>query len=156
MRLFSVVPAKPEQYNSPVSMSIHLTRRTFLQRTAVTVAAVPLLIHSEVLGANGAVAPSNRITVGFIGVGEHGTNWNLSYYLRLPAAKVIAVCDVDSRRLQRAKETVDDRYKTEECSMTKDFREILARPDIDAVMISTPDHWHTLISLMAVHAGKDV
>jgi predicted dehydrogenase len=109
-----------------------------------------------VLGADGKVAPSNRITVGFIGVGEHGTTWNLSYYLKLPAAKVIAVCDVDSHHLERAKETVDEHYENSDCSTTKDFREIIARPDIDAVMISTPDHWHTLISLLAVHAGKDV
>jgi predicted dehydrogenase len=139
-------------------MKTLLTRRAFL-RSAATAAAAPLVIPSSVLGLNGAVAPSNRVTVGFIGVGDHGTNWNLSYYLRPPvsnAAKVVAVCDVDSRRLQRAKETVDERYKNEDCFMTKDFRDILARPDIDTVMISTPDHWHTVISLMAMHAGKDV
>src|SRR5437667_11995917 len=82
--------------------------------------------------------------------------WNLPPYLRHPVAKVIAVCDVDGRRLFRAKETVNDRYDNEDCFATKDFREILARKDIDAVMISTPDHWHTIISIMAVQAGKDV
>jgi predicted dehydrogenase len=137
-------------------MKTLLTRRAFLRNSTMTLAAAPLLIPSSVLGAEGSVAPSNRITIGFIGVGEHGTNWNLSYYLKLPAAKVIAVCDVDSHRLERAKETVDERYQSSDCSTTKDFREILARKDIDAVMISTPDHWHTLISLLAVHAGKDV
>jgi predicted dehydrogenase len=137
-------------------MKTLLTRRAFLQHTATALATAPLVVRSSVLGADGAVAPSNQITVGFIGVGDHGTNWNLAYYLRLPAARVVAVCDVDSRRLERAKETVDDRYKNGDCSTTKDFRDILARKDIDAVMISTPDHWHTLISLMAVHAGKDV
>src|SRR6185503_11297929 len=60
------------------------------------------------------------------------------------------------RRLFRASETVNDRYKNKDCFATKDFREVLARPDIDAVMISTPDHWHTLISLLAIQAGKDV
>lgn len=137
-------------------MKTHLSRRAFLRRTTATFAVAPLIIPAGVLGADGTVAPSNRITVGFIGTGDHGTNWNLSYYLRLPAARVIAVCDVDSRRMQRAKETVDERYKSEDCFATGDFREILARKDIDAVMISTPDHWHTLISLLAVHAGKDV
>jgi predicted dehydrogenase len=137
-------------------MKTLLTRRAFLQHTATALATAPLVVRSSVLGADGAVAPSNQITVGFIGVGDHGTNWNLAYYLRLPAARVVAVCDIDSRRLERAKETVDDRYKNADCSTTKDFRDILARKDIDAVMISTPDHWHTLISLMAVHAGKDV
>jgi predicted dehydrogenase len=135
-------------------MKSFLTRRAFLQRT--TTMTAPLLIPSAVLGLNGEIAPSNRITVGFIGTGDHGTNWNLSYYLRLPAAQVVAVCDVDSKRMERAKETVEERYKTSGLFATKDFREILARPDIDSVMISTPDHWHTLISLLAVHAGKDV
>ena len=137
-------------------MNTHLTRRSFLQRPAASLAAAPLVVPSAVFGADGAVAPSNRITVGFIGTGEHGTNWNLSFYLRLKAAQVLAVCDVDSKRMYRAKETVNERYQNEDCAAAKDFREILARKDIDAVMISTPDHWHTLISLMAVHAGKDV
>ena len=69
---------------------------------------------------------------------------------------MVAVCDVDDRRLIRAKETVNERYQNEDCFATKDFREVLARKDIDAVMISTPDHWHTLISLLAIQAGKDV
>jgi myo-inositol 2-dehydrogenase / D-chiro-inositol 1-dehydrogenase len=133
-----------------------LTRRAFLKRTSLTLALAPLVVPASIFGADGTVPPSERIQVGFIGVGDHGTNWNLANYLRLPAGRVVGVCDVDSRRLQRAKETVDDRYKTDDCWATKDFRQVLARKDIDAVMISTPDHWHTLISLMAVHAGKDV
>ncbi|MBI2928399.1 MAG: Gfo/Idh/MocA family oxidoreductase [Verrucomicrobia bacterium] len=137
-------------------MKTLLTRRAFLRNTAASLAVAPLVVPSTVLGADGGVAPSNRITVGFIGVGDHGVAWNLSRYLRLPVAKVLAVCDVDGRRLYRAKETVNERYQNEDCTATKDFREILARKDIDAVMISTPDHWHTLISLLAIHAGKDV
>ena len=111
---------------------------------------------ASVLGADGQVAPSNRITVGFIGVGDHGIGWNLPPYLRHPAARVVAVCDVDDFHLIRAQETVNERYGNEDCFTTKDFREVLARKDIDAVMISTPDHWHTLMSLMAIQAGKDV
>lgn len=129
-----------------------LTRRQFLQ-TAVAGAALPTLIPSTVLGAN---APSARINVGFIGVGGHGIDWNLSKYLKLPAARVAMVCDVDGYRLRKAKAMVDARYDNEDCAMTKDFREVLARPEIDAVMISTPDHWHTLMSVMALQAGKDV
>lgn len=117
---------------------------------------VPSIVPSSVLGADGAVAPSNRVTVGFIGTGDHGTNWNLSFYLKNKRAQVVAVCDVDSRRMIRARETVNERNKNEDCFATKDFRELLARKDIDAVMISTPDHWHTLISLHALLAGKDV
>ena len=134
-----------------------LNRRQFLKGSAGAAAILgglaPTIIPASVLGAD---APSNKITIGFIGTGDHGMNWNLAAYLKNPAAKVIAVCDVDDNHLFRAKETVDDRYGNENCSSTKDFREILARKDIDAVMISTPDHWHTIISLMAIAAGKDV
>ncbi|MHC1764088.1 MAG: Gfo/Idh/MocA family protein [Verrucomicrobiia bacterium] len=137
-------------------MNTPLSRRSFLQRTSLGVAAVPFMVRASVLGLQGAVSPGNRITVGFIGTGDHGIGWNLPPYLRHTSAQVVAVCDVDGKRLLRAKETVNDRYQNEDCFATKDFREILARSDIDAVMISTPDHWHTLISALALHAGKDV
>jgi len=114
---------------------------------------VPQLARGRLFGAD---APSNRIAVGFIGTGDHGTGWNLRRYLTLPEARVVVVCDVDGARMRRAKETVDEQYRNEDCGMTKDFRDVLARKDIDAVMISTPDHWHTLISVMALRAGKDV
>ena len=131
------------------------SRRAFLKQTAATAAglALPAVVPASVLGAE---APSNKITVGFIGVGDHGTGWNLRRYLTLPAARVLVVCDVDGARMRRAKEIVDEQYLAKDCAMTKDFREVLAREDIDAVMISTHDHWHTLISVLAVRAGKDV
>ena len=136
-----------------------VSRRSFLQQTtsAVWLAGLaPQWASSSVMGADGQVAPSNRITVGFIGTGDHGTGWNLPPYLRHPSAQVVAVCDVDNLRMIRARETVNERYGNEDCLGTQDFREILARKDIDAVMISTPDHWHTLISILAIQAGKDV
>jgi predicted dehydrogenase len=132
-----------------------ITRRSFLKSTAV-VAAVPYVVPSSVLGADGAVAPSNKITVGFIGTGDHGVGRNLRMYLSQPDARAVAVCDVDSNRMRGAKQLVDEKYGNTDCAMAKDFREILDRKDIDAVMISTPDHWHTLMSVMAVKAGKDV
>ncbi len=135
------------------------SRRSFLRTTstAAFVAAVaPQIVPSSVLGMGGRTSPNNRITVGFIGTGDHGVNWNLGPYLRHKDAQVVAACDVDSHHLFRASETINDRYQNEDCFTTWDFREILARKDIDAVMISTPDHWHTLISIMAVQAGKDV
>jgi hypothetical protein len=136
-----------------------LSRRSFIQKTATAACLAgiaPQIVPSSVLGADGQTAPSNQITVGFIGTGDHGMGWNLPPYLRHKSARVIAVCDVDGKRLDRAKQTVDERYKNEDCFTTKDFREVLARKDIDVVMISTPDHWHTLISLFAIQAGKDV
>lgn len=115
--------------------------------------AAPMILPARLLGKE---APSNTITVGFIGVGDHGTGWNLRRYLQFSDARVLVVCDVDGERMRRAKTIVDEQYMNKDCAVTKDFREVLARKDIDAVMISTPDHWHTLISVMALRAGKDV
>ncbi len=128
------------------------SRRAFLKAGTATL-ALPYLIPSSVFGAD---APSKKITIGFIGTGDHGTTWNLTRYLELREAKVLVACDVDGARMRRAKAMVDAAYDNEDCATTKDFREVLARKDIDAVMISTPDHWHTLISVMAARAGKDV
>ena len=141
-----------------ISTQIPQSRRTFLRQTAATAAAIaaPTIIPSSARGADGQTAPSNRITVGFIGTGSHGTDWNLPPYLKHPNARVVAVCDVDNGHLLRAKGMVNRHYQNEDCFATRDFREVLARKDIDAVMISTPDHWHTLISLLAIEAGKDV
>jgi myo-inositol 2-dehydrogenase / D-chiro-inositol 1-dehydrogenase len=138
-----------------MSANRKFTRRTFLRNstTATALLSFPTIIPAHVLGAD---APSNKITIGMIGVGDHGTGWNLSYLLKNSDAKIVAVCDVDSNRLFRAKETVNERYGNEDCFATGDFREVLARKDVDAVMISTPDHWHTIISLLAIQAGKDV
>jgi hypothetical protein len=129
-----------------------ISRRRFLRGAAAGV-ALPYFVPRSVLGAG---APSKKITIGFIGTGDHGTQWNLSRYLELPAAKVLMVCDVDGYRMRKAKALVDAKYDTEDCTLSRDFRDVLTRKDIDAVMISTPDHWHTLISVMAARAGKDV
>jgi predicted dehydrogenase len=127
-----------------------ISRRRFVGALAV---GLPCIFPARLLGAD---APSKKITVGFIGTGSHGTDWNLRAYLKQNDARILAVCDVDANRARRAKEIVDQQYGHHDCAMTQDFREILARRDIDAVMISTPDHWHTLISVMAARAGKDV
>jgi predicted dehydrogenase len=129
-----------------------ISRRVFARQAGLA-AAAPLLIPARLLGAD---SPSNKITVGFIGTGDHGTGWNLRRYMTLPEARVLMVCDVDGGRMRRAKEIVDEQYQNHDCAMNKDFREVLGRKDLDAVMISTPDHWHTLISLEALRAGKDV
>lgn len=130
-----------------------LNRRQFARTTFTAGAFLPWIVPSRIFGAH---SPANRINVGFIGVGSHGVDWNLTKYLKLPQARVAMVCDVDGWRLRKAKAMVNAKYDNEDCVMAKDFREVLARKDIDAVMISTPDHWHTLMSVMAVRAGKDV
>jgi predicted dehydrogenase len=130
---------------------MRISRRSFVRR-GLGAAVAPTIVPSRLFRST---APSNQITVGFIGTGDQG-RWNLNRYLGLEDARVLAVCDVDSVRMRKAKEAVDEKYQNHDCAETKDFREILARTDIDAVMISTPDHWHTLMSVMAVRAGKDV
>jgi len=143
-----------------------VTRRSFLGKTAsIAVSSVgfPYFVSSSALSKAGAVAPSNRITLGLIGVGSHGTATNLRNFLGNSDAQVIAVCDVDSGHLERAKKIVNSHYANNKttgtykgCTVYKDFREVIARSDIDAVVISTPDHWHALISVLAARAGKDV
>ncbi|MFW6170001.1 MAG: Gfo/Idh/MocA family protein [Planctomycetota bacterium] len=136
-----------------------MNRRSFLRRsagTAATAMAAPCVIPASALGREGAVAPSEKITAGFIGTGSHGIHRNLRMYLRQPDARVLSVCDVDGSRMRDAKKMVDEKYKNSDCGASRDFRDILARDDIDTVMISTPDHWHVLMSVMAVKAGKDV
>ena len=130
------------------------TRRSFI-KTTLAVGVAPTILPSGLFGAD---APSKKITVGCIGVGGHGTGHNLRAYLKQADARVVMVCDVDSKRMERAKKMVDSFYRDsgKGCATTKDFREVLARPDIDAVMISTPDHWHTLMSVLALRSGKDV
>ena len=130
-----------------------INRRNFLTKGTLAASLGPSIIPSSVLGKD---APSNKITVGFIGTGGHGTGWNLPSYLSQNDAKVLMTCDVDTNRMNHAKKIVDQNYGNKDCATSKDFRDVLARDDIDAVMISTPDHWHTLMSVMALRAGKDV
>ncbi|MDY0354650.1 MAG: Gfo/Idh/MocA family oxidoreductase [Sedimentisphaerales bacterium] len=139
-------------------MNYRIGRRAFLKQTAFAVssAAIPYFVPSSALGKAGAAAASERITVGFIGTGDHGINMNLKSYLAQPDAQAVAVCDVDPVNLHKARDLVNARYGNTGCMTTQDWREIVARPDIDAVMISTPDHWHVPISIAAAKAGKDV
>ena len=143
-----------------------LSRRTFLQRAALATATTfgaPMIVPSSVLGADGAVAPSNRITMGFIGTGRQVFYANLPWHLASQETQVVAVCDVDAWRLEKARQKVEDTYAVKApsgafkgCATYADFRDLLARTDIDAVMISTPDHWHAYIAVEAAKAGKDI
>ena len=129
-----------------------MKRRHFLKFASLSTA--PFYISkNSLLGKN---APSNKITIGMIGTGNHGIHRNLNMFLRQEDAKIIAVCDVFKSRMLKAQSITNDYYKTNDCSIHSDFREILERKDIDAVMISTPDHWHALMSSMAIRRGKDV
>jgi predicted dehydrogenase len=137
---------------------LNLTRRRFLQNTALLTAA-PLILPSRVWSQQ--TAPSKRFNVGCIGMGKqmHGHVGNL---LPRDDVQIVAVCDVDTTRRENQKKRIEEAYakKTGEtykgCAAYNDFRELLARPDIDIVLIATPDHWHAFIAIAAVKAGKDV
>jgi predicted dehydrogenase len=128
------------------------SRREFLRRSAGVAAgfAVPAIVSARALGAEDKVAASERIQVGMIGMG--GMNGaHLGGLLGNKLVDVVAVCDVDSQRMNEAKARVGDK-----CAAYQDFRKLLEQPGIDAVWIATPDHWHTLTSIAACQAGKDV
>ena len=139
-------------------------RRQFLKRAsaAAGMVAAPSLIPSSALGTNGAVAPSERIGLGFIGVGMMGRG-HLRTCLLYPEAQVLAACDPDKWRREDAKATVEKAYAANQatasysgCDTYNDLRELLARDDIDAVVIATGDNWHGLATTMAAKAGKDI
>ena len=127
-----------------------ITRRRFLKKTATATLAfsAPVILPSSVLGRNGHVPPSDRVSIGLISCGDR--SGAALDYRDLPNAQVLAVCDpIRERRLKRKQEFGG-------CTDYVDFRDLLARDDIDAVHISTPDHWHVPISLAAARAGKDM
>jgi predicted dehydrogenase len=140
-----------------------LSRRQFLKSSALAGAGTALL-GPTILPASvfGAEAPSERITVGCIGVGRMGLG-DMREILGFKQAQIVAVCDVDSKRAQNAKQRVETHYRSQSanenykgCAAYKDFRELIGREDIDAVSIVTPDHWHALPAIAAAKAGKDI
>jgi predicted dehydrogenase len=135
------------------------SRRTFLKLSASAV-AVPMIVPSSLFGASGT-APSNRIVVGFIGTGKMAHDYHLSTLSGFSDVECVAVCDVDTNRRLHAKKVIEDRYAkdgrgTQGIAGYNDFRELIARKDIDAVCIATPDHWHAIPLIEACKAGKEV
>jgi predicted dehydrogenase len=140
---------------SPTSSPSAISRRQAIGRLAgfAGAAAVPMVLPGRVFGAT---APSKQITLGFVGLGNEGYGHNLMAFLVENDARAVAVCDVFASRRKQARETVEKHYSATGCTEIADFRDVIARKDIDAVVISTPDHWHVPMSLMALEAGKDV
>ena len=140
-----------------------MNRRQFLRRSGLAAAAVgtaPLILPGNILGAE---APSKKVSVGLIGLGRQTQIVNIPGFLSLDNCQVVAICDVDSWRLQKAKDQIESHYARQRasgsfkgCATFRDFRDLLARPEIDAIFVGTPDHWHVPISLAAMRAGKDV
>ncbi len=117
---------------------------------------MPYAITSAALGQDDTPPAGEQITLGLIGCGNHGAGWNLSQMFRCPDARVLAVCDVDRPRAEGAKAKVDAHFGNADCTVHGDFREVLARDDIDVIANCTPDHWHVIPAIMAARAGKDV
>lgn len=115
----------------------------------------PLIVPAHVLGRGGGVAPSNRIVLGGIGIGPRGRQV-LAPMMGEKDVQYIATCDVQAALRQSVKAMVDETYGNRDCASYRDFRELLARPDLDAVLIATGDRWHALASSLAAKAGKDV
>jgi predicted dehydrogenase len=135
-----------------------LHRRRFLQ-TALTASAAavmaPTIIPSSALGLDGHTAPSERIVLGGIGIGNRGT-YDLGCFLEQKDVQFAAVCDIKETRRTGVKKKVDELYGNQNCDMYRDFRELLDRKDIDAVLIATGPNWHATAAMYAAKAGKDM
>ncbi|MCU0751808.1 MAG: Gfo/Idh/MocA family oxidoreductase [Akkermansiaceae bacterium] len=129
-----------------------LSRRDCLKQALITGAAFTIL-PSRLLGED---APSKRVNIAMIGTGRQGTQVNLKTFLGMNNVRVVAVCDVDRLRMNYAKSLVDTAYGNKDCRAFSDFREAYDLPGLDAVMISTTDHWHAIQSLMALKKGLHV
>src|SRR5881394_2993543 len=143
-----------------MSNSKKLTRRTFLKTAATAASTAPFILPSRIWAAE--VKPNDRIGLGFIGMGKQNRGL-MGDFLGRNETQTIAVCDVDTHRREHAKKTVEDHYakQTESgsyngCAAYYDFRGLIGRKDIDAVVIATPDHWHAIIAVAAANAKKHI
>jgi len=138
---------------------VGVNRRGFLRMAGVAAVGFPYLVSSSALGGSGSTAASERITLGFIGTGKQSQHLMRSF-LNSAGTQVLAACDVDKLKLARGKKIVENHYKgkgrSEECKAYGDYREIVGRDDIDAVVIATPDHWHAITVIDSAKAGKDI
>jgi hypothetical protein len=134
-----------------------VTRRQFFKTTlqAGALLLAPQVVPGAVLGKDGGVAPSERIVLGAIGIGNRGS-YVLSCFLHEPDLRFVAICDVKAARREAVKKMADTKYGNQDCAMYRDLHELLARSDIDAVLIATGPNWHATASILAAKAGKDV
>jgi predicted dehydrogenase len=134
-----------------------ITRRSFIKQTIAASSALsfPGIIPGRALGKGGVAPASERITLGVIGIGPRCT-YDLKSILAERDVQCVAIADVQASRRDAGKKLVDGHYKNQDCRLYRDFRELLARPDIDAVLVATGDRWHAPASILAALAGKDV
>jgi hypothetical protein len=138
--------------------SSHFPRRRFLKgafATGIAATMAPTIIPSSALGLDDSVPPSERVTVGGIGIGNRGT-YDLGCFLEQKDVQFRGVCDVKESRRTAVKKIADEKYGNQDCKMYRDFREILDREDIDAVLIATGPNWHCTMAMAAAKAGKDI
>src|SRR5579863_10178889 len=139
---------KDSAFNTKVS------RRKFLAAAGAAI-ALPTIIPSSVLGRQGQVAPSNRVVLGVVGWGMQGPG-NTNEFLHINECQVVAACDLDKNHLNEAVGTINKKYGNPDCKAYHDYREMMARKDIDAVMLAVPDHWHGLVATEAARNKKDI
>lgn len=132
-----------------------ISRRGFVSGMAASLAA-PLVIPRHVLGDDNNAPANEKIVLGAIGIGKMMYGSHLPHFLRMPEVKVVAVSDVDTTRRDAGKKRVDDAYKNTDCAAHNDYREIVERDDIDAIVCATPDHWHAIVILAACKTGKNI
>jgi predicted dehydrogenase len=131
-----------------------ITRRRFITTTAAAV-AMPTFIPASALGADGRPAPSERITMGVVGWGMQGPS-NTGNFMREADCQVVATCNIDKKHLEASVNAINGHYKNQDCKTYHDYREMMARSDIDTVMLAVPDHWHELIATEAARNKKDI
>lgn len=133
------------------------SRRKFIKKASVFTSGTLLIPAVMSCNRNKKSSSNDLINIACIGMGSHGIQHNLKNYLNLQdLCRVVAVCDVYLPLAEKAKKIVDETYGNKDCKIYMDFREVLARPDIDAVQITTPDHWHVPMSIIAMNSGKHV
>ncbi len=134
------------------------SRREFLRKAAATTAGaliLPQIVPASALGLNGKTPPSDRIVMAGIGVGSQGKS-NMRNFLNKKEIQFVAVCDVDQKNSQSAKDIVDKQYGNTDCRQYSDFREILEKEKLDAVCLALPDHWHAIISVNCANKKLDI
>jgi predicted dehydrogenase len=132
-----------------------ISRRHFIKgnlAAALAVSAFPNLVPSSVFGAT---APSNRIQLGCIGVGPQGRG-DMGNFLNQGSCRVVAACDVYKPHLEQARDQINQTYKDQSCAVYENYKDLLDRKDIDAVLIATPDHWHVPVAMAAAKAKKHI
>jgi predicted dehydrogenase len=136
------------------SFNSGISRRRFLAATSLAIVA-PTFIPASALGRASTTAPSGRVVVGVVGWGMQGPG-NTNELLGLNDVQVVAACDLDKNHLQAALDTINGHYKNQDAKPYHDYREMMARKDIDAVMLAVPDNWHALVATEAANSKKDI